>query len=71
MAKRGSRGIGREERWRKEGGTLTSLRVYHVSNFEGYGSKATLVVSPELALIKDLNKDFRRLFNGAVRGMRE
>jgi hypothetical protein len=51
---------------------LTALsKIDHVSNFEGHGSKATLVVSLKLALIEDLNKDFGRLFNGAKGGMRE
>jgi hypothetical protein len=53
----------------KESDTLTApSRVDHVPNFERHGSEATLIVSLELALIEDLNKDFGRLSDGAKRG---
>ena len=48
---------------------MTALsRVEDVPNFERHGSEATLVVSLELALIEDLNKDFGRVFDGAKVG---
>jgi len=41
---------------RGEDDTVAALgRVEHVSNGDGHRSKATLIVSLELALIKDLN----------------
>jgi len=61
------RRIVREEE--KEEDTLSALsRVEHVSDFERHGSEATLVVSLELALIEDLNKDFGRVSDGAKGG---
>ena len=50
------RRIGEERRERGEDDTVTALgRVEDVSNGDGHRSKATLIVSLELALIKDLN----------------
>ena len=39
--------------------------VEHVSNFDGSGSKTTLVVPLELALIEDLYLDIGRIGDGA------
>ena len=57
---------------KKKDNTVTALgKVEHVSDFDGHGSKETLVVAPELALIEDLNLDNGRFSDGAggeVRG---
>jgi hypothetical protein len=48
---------------------VTALgKVEHVSDFDGYGSKETLVVAFKLALIEDLNLDDGRFSDGAGKG---
>lgn len=53
----------------RAGYTVSALtKVENVSDDDGYGSKETLVATFELALIKDLDLNFRRFSNGAVEG---